>query len=524
MKILHIVPGLREKTNGIAVAARLIAESQGAEVVEAREVSMAQIRAADEVWVHSMWLPMTMKACWKVVRGQSLVVSRQSVVASRQGAGVRLVRMTHANLDPVRLRYHGWKKWLVAPVERWLFSKASRVVVTCEAEREWCEQWGVKGPFEITDLKRFFKGTVDSRQSPVVSRQSPVVRDGRPLHVLYLGRRHPLKGVQNLEQAVREWNEKVRDESSSLRNEFVVVRGVEAPFHKTKDAVTWARETGLIGRMGVEETGGKGVVTISAEGIREALNPRQREKSVSDKIHFSALMKLRELIRASKILETHSDWLKDEVGRRVPEAGENPNIQICVAYAAFEFGGLFYRVRLTLKRYAQTGTSKAYAYRVNEIEVAPGTLGGRNESATYPTGTTSICADILLHGATKVNGEPLLPGDGAQTVELRIVSNHFGEELEKDWEWCDVLCLPTLSENFGLVVAEALERGKRVITTDGAPVWADEPRVVYLRGFREGTDEERVRLLGGALKNLTQRHGGTEVTGVLRRACAGTKA
>ena len=55
-------------------------------------------------------------------------------------------------------------------------------------------------------------------------------------------------------------------------------------------------------------------------------------------------------------------------------------------------------------------------------------------------------------------------------VELKIVSTAFGEELERVWEWCDVLVLPTLSENFGLVVAEALERGKRVITTDGAPV------------------------------------------------------
>ena len=56
-------------------------------------------------------------------------------------------------------------------------------------------------------------------------------------------------------------------------------------------------------------------------------------------------------------------------------------------------------------------------------------------------------------------------------VELKIVSTAFGEELERVWEWRDVLVLPTLSENFGLEVAEALERGKRVITTDGAPVW-----------------------------------------------------
>ena len=34
-----------------------------------------------------------------------------------------------------------------------------------------------------------------------------------------------------------------------------------------------------------------------------------------------------------------------------------------------------------------------------------------------------------------------------------------------------MLVLPTLSDNFGLVIAEALERGKRVITTDGAPAW-----------------------------------------------------
>ena len=99
-------------------------------------------------------------------------------------------------------------------------------------------------------------------------------------------------------------------------------------------------------------------------------------------------------------------------------------------------------------------------------------------------------------------------------VDLRIVSNHFGEELEKDWAWCDMLVLPTLSENFGRVVAEALERGKRVVTTDGAPAWGEglELRVgsggvgseiwsgyggqlIYLKGYRDGTDEERVELL-----------------------------
>ena len=97
-------------------------------------------------------------------------------------------------------------------------------------------------------------------------------------------------------------------------------------------------------------------------------------------------------------------------------------------------------------------------------------------------------------------------------IELRIISSVFGEELEKIWDWCDVLVLPTLSENFGLVVAEALERGKRVITTDGAPVWDPGDsgqelgvsegyggRLLYLNGYRDGTKEMRVELLRNAI-------------------------
>lgn len=91
----------------------------------------------------------------------------------------------------------------------------------------------------------------------------------------------------------------------------------------------------------------------------------------------------------------------------------------------------------------------------------------------------------------------------SQTFSLRLVSDATGVAKESQWEWCDVLVLPTLSENFGLVVAEALERGKRVITTDGAPAWADEgDRLVYLKGYRDGSDADRVRLLKTAIENL----------------------
>ena len=190
---------------------------------------------------------------------------------------------------------------------------------------------------------------------------------------------------------------------------FKIVMGAAVPFRSTKEALLWARANGLIGRMVESETGGKGVVTISAESIRETLNPRQREKSDSDRVHFAALGKLRDLIRESRILEMHPDWPKGKDGRRDPSAADGRHeITICIAYAAFMFEDVVYRVRLTLKRYEQTGTSKAYAYRVNEIEVVSGTLGGKIALATNPTDTTSICADILLQGALDVNGVPLL--------------------------------------------------------------------------------------------------------------------
>lgn len=106
--------------------------------------------------------------------------------------------------------------------------------------------------------------------------------------------------------------------------------------------------------------------------------------------------------------------------------------------------------------------------------------------------------DFLVEALSRLNG--LL------RYEFRVVSNAFGEEKEKVWDWCNVLVQPTLSENFGLVVAEALERGKRVITTDGAPAWGDGNtyggRLIYLKGFRDGTREMRVRLLKDAIEKM----------------------
>ena len=273
-----------------------VCEANGMVVVD-RLLRKHGVIREDEVWVHGMWTPDKWRKC---------------IVAWLKGK--KLVRMTHGSLSPIYLEKQGkWKKKLVAPIERWLFKRTDRVVVTCEAEKKWCQEWGLKNEFEILDLKKFFNLGVDGSRSRT--------KDGL-LHVLYLGRRHPLKGVEFLERAVADFNQSFE----------------------------------------------------------------------------------------------HSEHSNN------------------------------------------------------------------------------------------------------RTIDLRIVSDHFGEELERDWAWCDVLVLPTLSENFGLVVAEALERGKKVITTDGAPAWGEgklfdcsdcsdcsigyRGRLVCLKGYRDGTEEERVRLLKDAIRSL----------------------
>ena len=304
LKILHICAGW-QAWNGAANIARMVMHEQmqaGCNVTFASWAHCRDLREAEEVWVHCSWLPcLWWAAFW----------------------ARRFKWMPEASYDPVRLAYHGWKKRLVGPIERFFLRRADAVVATCEAEREWILKYEPRvKKVELIDIKRFF----DLNRTECVDRV-----DGRALHLLYLGRRHPLKGIEYLEEAVR-------------RLEL----GVESS------------------ELGVQRRGAK----------------------------------------------------------------------------------------------ANSDNSR---------------------------------------------------------LELKIVSDAFGDEKEKVWDWCDVLVLPTLSENFGLVVAEALEKGKRVITTDGAPAWGEGlemnehgssirtgygGRLLYLTGYRDGTDEDRVRLLKTAITEV----------------------
>ncbi|MBR4653624.1 MAG: glycosyltransferase [Kiritimatiellae bacterium] len=267
-RTLHVVSST-SGDSGMHAVAQMLARLDGGDV----RLSCGDMSGFDEVWVHGLWLPRLWKACVECIR------------ARRRGHGSpRLVRMVHGALSPVYLECSGkWKKRMAAPVERLLFRACDRVAVSGPWEEEWCRRWGVEGPFETVDIKRFFR--LPESAPPFLPPSD------RPMHLLYLGRNHPLKGLDILKAAVAD----------------------------------------------------------------------------------------------------------------MPDC------------------------------------------------------------------------------------------------ELRVEHSAFGEDKNAILDWCDVLVLPSLSENFGLVAAEALEHGRRVVVTDGAPAWEGQPGVEYVRGFVEGSPARRIHLLREAV-------------------------
>lgn len=179
MKILHIVPGLDDPTCGIAVAAKMVARRQrtsgkSVECVDFKAWTQRQIAAADEVWVHSMWTPGVMMAAWAALR-----------------LGKKLVRMPHGCMDPVKRRHRWWKKMWVTPIERWLFGKSDRVVATCNDEVEWVRKFEPK--VRKVEMLSLGGGALDM----------PLKSVHNPLRLLFVGRLHPLKGMEFLLEAMR---------------------------------------------------------------------------------------------------------------------------------------------------------------------------------------------------------------------------------------------------------------------------------------------------------------------------------
>jgi glycosyltransferase involved in cell wall biosynthesis len=92
-------------------------------------------------------------------------------------------------------------------------------------------------------------------------------------------------------------------------------------------------------------------------------------------------------------------------------------------------------------------------------------------------------------------------------TEITIIGPRFGSDKVKEYQQADLFVLPTYSENFGIVIAEALAYGVPVITTKGSP-WEElntcnagwwieigvEPLVQTLKKALQISDFERLKM------------------------------
>jgi glycosyltransferase involved in cell wall biosynthesis len=131
-------------------------------------------RWADLVHVHSNW---TFPVWWG------------SHCALR--AGKPLVMSPHGCLDPVRLAHSAWKKRLAGLFDRRSLRQASMIHATSEMERDWIERYLGKGP-RIAVIPN----GVEMQVFPGTPRETKPA--SRTRQVLYLGRLHPLKGLDLL--------------------------------------------------------------------------------------------------------------------------------------------------------------------------------------------------------------------------------------------------------------------------------------------------------------------------------------
>ena len=218
MKIVHIMAGM-EQTSGIAkVACRLadVQAARGHDVTIAttdcaaavhpveprvkvaswprswprrlchssgmRRELPALLAGADAAIVHSMWL-------WPVWFG----------AACARRAGAKVFMMPHGCLDPVKRAYHGGRKLLVGGLDRRAFARCDAVIATDAREGEWIRAWAPSGTrVEVVPLGVDLPDETPPNDMPASRAPSAGLR------LLYVGRLHPLKGLDVLLAALAE--------------------------------------------------------------------------------------------------------------------------------------------------------------------------------------------------------------------------------------------------------------------------------------------------------------------------------
>jgi len=243
MKIVHVVAGMPAAGSGVAeVVARLARET----VRLGHEATIATVAghnepvgsAADEAVAAGARLvrfaasvPRAVAFSWEMLRGLGAVVERASVVHvhsdwtfpvwwgchAAHETGKPVVMSPHGCLDPVRLAHSAWKKRLAGLLDIRCLRSADAIHATSDAERDWIARY-VGGTPRIGVIPL----GVDL---PQAIRPAGRATSGRDRRVLFLGRLHPLKGLDLLLPA---WKAATRAVSLGSQWQLVIAGPDEA--------------------------------------------------------------------------------------------------------------------------------------------------------------------------------------------------------------------------------------------------------------------------------------------------------
>ena len=125
------------------------------------------------------------------------------------------------------------------------------------------------------------------------------------------------------------WRQRMIDERGvvmpGLTGKSVNVVGLEKhPFNTAqrtvdlkKEVKDYAVDANIIGVMANGETGGKGRISISRSSIDKFIDDSAANKGVGKDVHLSVLPRLRDVIRESILVESHTDYNKVDGVRNV---------------------------------------------------------------------------------------------------------------------------------------------------------------------------------------------------------------
>ena len=196
MRVLQVVKGLR-KTSGVATFMRELSDALYANGVD---VAIGMCYPETDNWLPPkgnepvIALDAALKDDWNVIHVHGLW-DREIRIAARTAIakGIPLVWSPHGMLAPWALKYRWWKKCLPWHLYlKRLLKGASGFHVTSSLEKEWITKLGFMSRVEVVPL-----GTHLLPQEVIESaRREKQGQNERTL--LFVGRIHPVKGLDNL--------------------------------------------------------------------------------------------------------------------------------------------------------------------------------------------------------------------------------------------------------------------------------------------------------------------------------------